>query len=179
MVMATIVASGQAPLLSYEEAAQVLGIKRDSVKQLVMRGHLHSVPAPEDRRRRRLRRSEVEAYARAHAGKWSYADTAALSSDQRTDEPPPALSRELVIAGAASVGVIALLIGAFRAESDPTARAAIIVAVIALGLLLLVEWDRQGKIDAAERRRLERLAKQAETQPERFLDELERLLPAS
>lgn len=165
------------PLMSYEEAAQLLGIKRESVKQLVSRGHLHSVPAPEDRRRRLLLRSEVEAYARAHAGKWSYSDTAARPETVAAPAARPVLSPQLLIAGAASLAAIVLLIAAFRTEVDPSVRAALVAAVIALGLVLLVEWERQGRINAAQRRRLEQLAKQAEVKPEEFVQELERFLP--
>src|SRR5215472_2671086 len=65
-------ATPRSSLLTYDEAADLLGIQRTSVKQLVTRGRLHSIPAPEDRRRRLLTRAEVDAYAREHAGRWSY-----------------------------------------------------------------------------------------------------------
>jgi hypothetical protein len=158
----------------------MLGIQRASVKQLVARGHLHSVPAPEDRRRRRVLRTEVDAYAREHAGKWSYMATpargATVPARQPTEAPAPAVSPELVVAGAASVGAAALLIEAFRKEPEATAKLLIVGALVALALLLLLEWDRQGKLDAAERRRLEKLAKQAEAAPDVFLSEFEQLM---
>src|SRR5262249_60479984 len=74
------VATPQSSLLTYDDAARLLGIQRASVKQLVARGRLHSLPAPEDRRRRLLTRTEVEAYAREHAGKWSYGDSVSPQS---------------------------------------------------------------------------------------------------
>jgi hypothetical protein len=157
----------------------MLGIQRASVKQLVSRGHLHSVPAPEDRRRRRVLRTEVEAYAREHAGKWSYAappTNATAPAWQLPAIPQPPLSPEFVVAGAASVGAAALLIEAFRKEPETTAKLVIIGALIALALLLLLEWDRQGKLDAAERRRMEKLAKRAEAAPDVFLSEFEQLI---
>src|SRR5262249_9038443 len=40
--------------------ASLLDVQRASVKQLVLRGLLQGVPAAEDRRRRKLLRSEVE-----------------------------------------------------------------------------------------------------------------------
>jgi DNA-binding MarR family transcriptional regulator len=157
----------------------MLGIQPASVKQLVARGHLHSVPAPEDRRRRRVLRTEVDAYAREHAGKWSYTAAAAgvtVPARPQTQAPRLAISPELVVAGAASVGAAALLIEAFRREPEATAKLLIIGALIALALLLFLEWDRQGKLDAAERRRLEKLAKQAEAAPDVFLSEFEQLM---
>jgi excisionase family DNA binding protein len=173
--------AGPDGLLSYDEAARILGIKRDSVKQLVVRGHLHSVPAPEDRRRRRLSRAEVEAYAQAHAGKWSYAEARPGTMPLASPAPQPALTPELVVAGAASVGAIALLADAFHKEPESTTRMLLIGAVVALALFLIVEWCRQGKLDEAERRHLERLAKQAEAgvETETFLHEFERLRPTT
>jgi excisionase family DNA binding protein len=163
-------------MMTYDEAAELLGIQRASVKQLVTRGRLHSIPAPEDRRRRLLARTEVEEYAREHAGKWSY--EGAATSRSRLPKPAAAqpLSSEYVVAGAASVGAAALLIEAFRREPEVTARLVLIGAVVALAFLLFLEWQRQGKLNAAQARRLETLAKQAETKPDQFLEEFERLL---
>jgi excisionase family DNA binding protein len=165
------------PLVTYDEAARLLGIQRASVKQLVARGRLHSIPAPEDRRRRLLTRAEVEAYARNHAGKWSYTQEAAppQPAPEAPVQPPP-LSKEFVVAGAASVGTAALLIEAFRREPELTARLVLIGAVAAIALLLFLEWRRQGKLSAAQAHRLETLAKQADTKPERFLSEFEQWL---
>jgi excisionase family DNA binding protein len=179
ILMATV--AGHDALLSYDEAARLLGIQRESVRQLVMRGHLHSVPAPEDRRRRRLSRAEVEAYAQAHAGKWSYAESAIAKTVSPAPLAQPVPSPELLVAGAASVTAIALLVAALRKEADTTTRMLLIGAVAALALVLIVERYRQGRLDDAERRRLERLAKQAEAgvETEAFIAELEQLLPAA
>ena len=49
-------------------------------------------------------------------------------------------------------------------------------ALAAIALLLILEWQRQGKLDTAQARRLERLAKRAEAKPEVFVAELEQLL---
>jgi excisionase family DNA binding protein len=163
-------------MMTYDEAADVLGIQRASVKQLVTRGRLHSVPAPEDRRRRLLARAEVETYAREHAGKWSYEGGATSWSRPPTAVAVPPPSSEFAVAGAASGVAAALLIEAFRREPEVTARLLIIGALAALALLLFLEWRRQGKLNAAQARRLETLAKQAETKPDQFLEEFERLL---
>jgi excisionase family DNA binding protein len=166
----------RSPLMTYDEAAERLGIQRVSVKQLVTRGRLHSIPAPEDRRRRLLQRAEVEAYAHEQAGKWSYAAAEHPQAVQSTPLPP--LSPELVLAGSTGVATAALLIKAFRVESDVALKLLILGAVIALALILLREWSQRGKVNAAQQRRLEKLAKQAETKPEVFLQEFEQVLIA-
>jgi hypothetical protein len=167
---------GQSPLISYDVAAALLGVQRNSVKQLVQRGHLHSVPAPEDRRRRKLLLSEVQAYARSHAGKWSYGLQVPALATPAVGGAAQSISPQLVQAGAASVGAAALLITAFKSESDATARVLIIGALIGIALLLLLEWQRRGNLDAAQSRRLEKLAKQAEAAREVFVSELEQVL---
>jgi excisionase family DNA binding protein len=165
-------------LLTYDEAASILGIQRDSVKQLVSRGHLHSVPAPEDRRRRRVLRTEVVNYALDHAGKWSYAESTArrpARSDLNAQADVPLALAEAGVAGAAAaLGLIAAL----RKGSDATVQLLIIGALVAIALLLFLEWQRQGKLDAAQRKRLEKLAKRAEggESSEEFVEEFERLL---
>jgi len=165
-------------LLGYDEAARLLGIQRDSVKQLVSRGHLHSVPAPEDRRRRRVLRSEVAAYAREHAGKWSYNASAAHVMNGAEREGKSSAPLALGEAGLAGAAAAAALIAALRQGFDATTKLLIIGALVALALLLFVEWQRQGKLDAAQRRRLEKLAKSAEggESSDAFIDELERML---
>jgi excisionase family DNA binding protein len=167
------------PLMTYDEAADLLGIQRTSVKQLVTRGRLHSVPAPEDRRRRLLLRAEVEAYAREHAGKWSYAEDRHPQQMSSALAQLPPLSPELVLAGNAGAATAGLLIKAFRIESDTALKLLILGAVIALAFVLLREWMRQGKVDASQQRRLEKLAKQAETKTDVFLQEFEQLLTAA
>jgi excisionase family DNA binding protein len=162
--------------MTYEEAADLLGIQRTSVKQLVTRGRLRSVPAPEDRRRRLLVRAEVETYARDHAGKWSYVEDTSPRPVASVPAQPPGVSKEIVVAGAASVGAATLLIEAFRREPELTARLVIIGAVAAIALVLFLEWQRQGRLNAAQAHRLEHLAKQADTKPEQFLKEFEQLL---
>src|SRR5258707_14008651 len=117
---------GQPALITYDTAATLLGVQRTSVKQLVQRGHLHSVPAPEDRRRRKLLLSEVQAYARSHAGKWSYGLQLPALATPAVGGASQSISPQLVQAGAASVGAAALLIAAFKSESDATARVLII-----------------------------------------------------
>jgi excisionase family DNA binding protein len=166
-------------LLTYDEAANLLGIQRASVKQLVTRGRLHSIPAPEDRRRRLLTRPEVEAYAREHAGKWSYEESLRPLAGASTPMPDPALSPDLVLAGSAGVATAGLLIKAFRIESDVVLKVLILGAVVGLALMLLMEWARQGKVNAAQQRRMEQLAKQAEVMPDTFLEEFEQLLTSA
>jgi excisionase family DNA binding protein len=164
-------------LLTYDEAAALLGIQRASAKQLVARGRLHSIAAPEDRRRRLLVRAEVEAYARDHAGKWSYEEGALPLSVVSAAPQLPPLSQELVLAGTAGVVSAELFIKAFHIESDMALKLLILGVVIAIALVLLREWLRQGKLNAAQARHLEKLAQQAETNPDAFLQEFERLLP--
>jgi hypothetical protein len=82
----------------------------------------------------------------------------------------------MVQAGAASVGTAALLIGALKSESDTTLKLLIIGALIGLALLLILEWRRRGKLDDAQARRLEQLAKTAEATPDAFIAELEQVL---
>jgi|GEM_PF-3850515 len=165
-------------LLSYDEAARLLGIQRDSVKQLVSRGHLHSVPAPEDRRRRRVLRSEVIAYARERAGKWSYDDSAAHLQNGSEPDAESTMPLALAEAGVAGTAAAVGLIAALRKGSDATVQLLIIGALVAIALLLFLEWRRQGKLDAAQQKRLEKLAKRAETgeSSEEFLAEFEELL---
>ena len=171
------VATPRASLLTYDEAADLLGIQRASVKQLVARGRLHSIPAPEDRRRRLLTRAEVEAYAREHAGKWSYTDGSRTLAAASAPTQLPQLSSELLLAGTAGAVSAELFIKAFRVESDAALQLLIIGALIAIALVLVREWLRQGRLNAAQARRLEKLAQQAETNPDTFLQEFERLLP--
>jgi excisionase family DNA binding protein len=173
------VAMPRAALLTYDQAAELLGIQRTSVKQLVTRGRLHSLPAPEDRRRRLLVRAEVEAYAREHAGKWSYEDDEGAHPAATAPAPAPEVSKELVLAGAASVGAAGLLIKAWSEEPELTAKVLIIGAIVAIALLLILEWRRQGKLNEAQARHLETLAKQAESRPEQFIREFEPLLTAT
>jgi hypothetical protein len=147
------------------------------VKQLVTRGHLHSVQAPEDRRRRRVFRSEVEAYARAHAGKWSYALRSPAQGTAPLASPTlPGISPQAAQAGAAGVAAAVLMIAALRAESDAALKLLLIGALVGIALLLILEWRRQGHLDAAQARHLERLAKSAEATPEQFVAELEQVL---
>jgi excisionase family DNA binding protein len=168
------VATSRAALLTYDQAAELLGIQRTSVKQLVTRGRLHSLPAPDDGRRRLLARAEVEAYAREHVGKWSYPETAALLPSA---VPAPApVSAELVTAGLVSAGAAGALIAALRAESDAALKLLLIGALVGLALWLILEWRRQGKLTAAESRHLETLAKQAERKPDVFLEEFQQML---
>ncbi|MGO8951509.1 MAG: hypothetical protein ACLQUY_28415 [Ktedonobacterales bacterium] len=91
--------------------------------------------------------------------------------------PAPGLSPELVAAGAVSVGAVALLLAAFDEEQDATTRVLIIGAIVALGLLLLLEYQRQGQVDSVQRRRVERLAKQAEAKPDAFISALREIIP--
>src|SRR5258707_13974397 len=93
---------GQPALITYDTAATLLGVQRTSVKQLVQRGHLHSVPAPEDRRRRKLLLSEVQAYAQSHAGKWSYGQQVPALELPAVTGPLLSISPDIVQAGAAS-----------------------------------------------------------------------------
>jgi excisionase family DNA binding protein len=167
------------PLMTYDDAADLLGIQRASVKQLVTRGRLRSIPAPEDRRRRLLMRAEVETYAREHAGKWSYSEDSHSQQWGSASAQLPSLSPELVLAGNAGVAAAGLLIKAFRIESDTALKLLILGAVIALAFVLLREWMQQGKVDTSQQRRLEKLAKQAETKPDVFLQEFEQLLTAA
>jgi excisionase family DNA binding protein len=165
----------QSPLMTYDEAADRLGIHRTSVKQLVTRGRLHSMQAPEDRRRRLLMRAEVEDYAREHAGKWSYEEDIRSKAVQQ----PPQLSKEFVVAGAASVGVAALLMDALRKEPEGIGRLVLIGALVALAAVLILELRRQGKLNEAKARHLEQLTQQAETNPDLFLKAFDQLLTAA
>jgi hypothetical protein len=70
----------------------------------------------------------------------------------------------------------AALIEAFRREPELTVRLVIIGALVGLALLLILEWQRLGKLDAAQRRHLESLARRAEATPDAFLEEFERLM---
>jgi excisionase family DNA binding protein len=171
---------GQSALISYDAAAALLGVQRTSVKQLVQRGHLHSVPAPEDRRRRKLLFSEVQAYAQSHAGKWRYPMSVGSVMQAQAGVPVPptasAVSPTLVKAGVVSAGASVALIAAFRMESDVAIRLLIVGALVGLALVLFLEWQRQGKLDDAQKRRLEKLAKQAEAMPEAFVNELDQLI---
>jgi excisionase family DNA binding protein len=165
-------------LLTYEEAAQMLGIQIVSVKQLVVRGHLHSIAAPEDRRRRRLIRSEVEAYRRSHAGKWNYPWEPWNHEKASVDwSPIPELpSPNLVAAGVVSAGAAIPLITAFKNEKDIAIRLLILGALIGLAYLLFQQWQQQGKLDDAQKRRMDKLAKTAEAAPDEFVAELEQLI---
>jgi excisionase family DNA binding protein len=165
-------------LISYDAAAEILGIKRTSVKQLVVRGHLRSVPAPDDRRRRRLVRSDVLAYQQAHAGKWSYSERDVGNSQlQHPTKTVGSLSAETALAGAASGVALLLLVDAFRKEPDTVLRAAALAAIVGLALLLILEWQRQGRVEPAEKRWFERLAKRAtvEGETEPFLAAVKKL----
>jgi hypothetical protein len=84
----------------------------------------------------------------------------------------------MVTASLASGAAASSLITAFRKNSDVIIGAAIIGALMALAFLLFIEWERQGKLDTAQQRHLEKLTKQAEVAPEPFLRELENLLGA-
>jgi excisionase family DNA binding protein len=172
-------ATPRSSLLTYDEAARLLGIQRTSVKQLVTRGRLHSLPAPEDRRRRLLARGEVEAYAREHAGKWSYEESVRPLAGASAPLPNPALSPDMLLAGSSGVATAVLLIKAFRIEPDVALKVLILGAVVGLALVLLMEWKRQGKMNAAQQHRMERLAKQAEVKPDTFLEEFEQLLTSA
>jgi hypothetical protein len=81
---------------------------------------------------------------------------------------------EVGVAGAAALGLIAAL----RRGSDATAQLLIIGALVAIAFLLFLEWRRQGKLDGAQQKRLEKLAKRAEAgeSSEEFLAEFEELL---
>jgi excisionase family DNA binding protein len=165
-------------LLTYEEAARMLRIKTTSVKQLVVRGNLRSITAPEDRRRRRLLRSEVEAYRQSHVGKWSYpwGDWDDAEASVNWSPIPELPSPNLVAAGVVSAGAAIPLIAAFRSETDTAIRLLILGALIGLALVLFLEWQRQGKLDDAQKRRMEKLAKRAEAWPDEFVAELEQLI---
>lgn len=167
---------GPSALISYDLAAGLLGVQRTSVKQLVQRGHLHSVPAPEDRRRRKLLLSEVQAYAQDHAGKWSYGHQMPALAVPQVVSPSLAISPQTVTAGAASGVAAGLLIAALKTESDATLKLLIIGALVGIALLLILEWRRRGKLDAAQAHRLENLAKSAEAAPDTFVAELEQVL---
>jgi hypothetical protein len=167
---------GQSVQIPYEVAAVLLGVQRTSVKQLVQRGHLHSVPAPEDRRRRKLLLSEVQAYAESHAGKWSYGQQLPALATPPAASPLQTISPQTALAGAASVGTAALLIAALKSESDATFKLLLIGALVGLALLLILELRRNGKLDAAQAHRMEKLAKSAEATPDVFIAELEPLL---
>jgi len=173
-----VAARARDELLSYDEAARMLGIQRDSVKQLVSRGHLRSVPAPEDRRRRRVLRSEVANYALERAGKWSYggatAEVQKLAERNAQSDVPLALAEAGVAGAAAAISLIAAL----RKGSDATVQLLIVGALVAIALLLFLEWRRQGKLDAAQQKRMEKLAKRVEAgeSSDEFLAEFEQLL---
>jgi hypothetical protein len=72
-----------------------------------------------------------------------------------------------------------LLIKAFHIESDVALKVAILGAVVGIALMLLMEWVRQGKVNAAQQRRMEQFAKQAGVRPDRFLEEFEQLLTSA
>jgi hypothetical protein len=72
---------------------------------------------------------------------------------------------------------IVLLVDAFRKEPDTALRAAALAAIVGLAFLLILEWQRQGRVDPAERRWFERLAKRAtvEGEAEPFLAAVKKL----
>ena len=169
-------------LIGYPEAARLLNLNIQAVRSLVVRGELHTQPGPGDKRRRFLSQQEVQQYAvrRLLRG--------AIGIDAPVSGPAPAgapnVSRDLsrspqrVGAVAASVAFLLLLILAFK-SADAATRALIVGAVAGVAALIIVEWQQQGRISAQEARRLQALASKAESEPEPFMSELERLLGAA
>jgi hypothetical protein len=111
-----------------------------------------------------------------HAGKWSYGQQMPALSMPPVAGPPLSISPEMVQAGAATGVAAGLLITAVKSELDTTLKLLILGALAAIALLLIREWLRKGKLDDAQARRLENLAKSAEAAPEMFVTELEQVL---
>lgn len=159
--------------VTYEQAAEIIGVKTQSVKQIVGRKLLHSVPAQDGTRKRLLARAEVMDYAQMRAKHPRGLPARPIRSLAQGATP-----QDLAMIGM-GIGVIGLLILALQSEERAVERVLIIGALVALALLLLATWQEEGKIDARERRRLERLAQDAERQPEPFITELQALIGAA
>ena len=159
--------------MTYDEAAVFLGVKTQSVYQMAARGVLHSAPNPNGSRKKVLARQEVAEYARVRAMHPTGVPARAIRSLAQDTSP-----QKLAMIGA-GIGIIALMILALQTEEDAIQRALIIGALVALALVLLATWQEEGKIDWRERRRLETLARQAETAPEPFISELQALIGAA
>jgi hypothetical protein len=84
---------------------------------------------------------------------------------------------------AGSIALIALLMFIFKNSAGDTATQVLVMGAIAgLALLVIAEWQEQGRISQEEARRLERLAKKAEADQahaEAFMSELEKVIAAS
>lgn len=169
----------QTGLIGYPEAAGMLNLSVQAVRSLVVRGELHTHPGPGDKRRRFLSQKEVQQYAvrRLLRG--------AIRADTSTPAAAPgarldlSVSPQMLGAVAAGAALLLLLILAFKSGADLTTRALIVGAVAGVAALLIAEWQQEGRITAQEARHLQALARKAESEPEPFISELERLLDAA
>lgn len=165
-------------LISYQEAAALLGRQEQTIRSLVYRGHLHAIPNPRDRRYRLLSRKEVEDYAVKYIRNAIPAPLYALApsaSPNRTIE----LSPQMLGAIGGGVVLVAVLIFLVKDVDDPAMRAILVGAIVGIALLALREWQEQGRISQEQRRRLEQLAQTAGADPDPFVSELEQVLAAS
>lgn len=185
-------------LITYNEAARILGIKYGSVRQLVERRNLHSFPHPQDRRRRLLSRREVE--ARARGDSVLMADVLPLRVEVPSALRKEALlgqlftkpTNELVDEPWKAIIVLALLLSVLSghetsesnqdeqaSEGNQDERAGLLAVIAAVGLAIVAALYAQQRISDGQRRRLELLARDAEVDPEPFIDELRLYLRAS
>ncbi len=174
-------------IVTTAEAAAMLDVKPKTVSMLVARGVLHPLrPGKNGRQQHTFYRAEVEHWVDKRR---RYANTLMLMPPPPLPplapllppaEPttPPHAQGEVLRAVAVSVVTIGALILVYKLTEggDPVERAMLMGGIASLALLILTEWQKHGRINAAERHRLEILARRAEADPESFIEELERLL---
>lgn len=175
----------QTGLIGYPEAARMLNLNIQAVRSLVIRGELHTQPGPGDKRRRFLSLPEVQQYAVKRLVRGAIrADTSASTPAPAPAATPGAgidlsVSPQLLGAVAAGAALILLLIFVFKSGADATTRALIAGAIAGMAVLVITEWRQEGRITAQEELHLKTLASKAESEPEPFMSELERLLDAA
>lgn len=168
-------------LISYQEAMRVLDKSEQAVRSLVWRGELHTQPDPHNKRRRLLSLAEVQAYAIKKSRQALPAPASALNTGAGLD-----MSSNMLGAVAGGIALLLLLVALFKAGgADAAMRVLVIGASAGVALLIIAEWQEQGRISTQEAKRLERLAKDAEANPDSpakadtFMRELARMMEAS
>lgn len=172
-------------LITYDEAAELIGIKRTSTLQLAKRGHLHPVEDPADRRRRLVSRREVETYAATrslpfapHRAQVRREGTPPIMPSPSAESSKETLTMDMqtIAALGAAIALVGIFLLAFKSAGSVTDRVLIIGTLAALALFICGKLYEQGRLGEKERRQLEHLARTAEADPEPFVTELEGIL---
>jgi excisionase family DNA binding protein len=177
--MSTAADMGNAELLTYIEAANLLGVKYESLGILIARDKLHSVKMPGERRRY-FRRTEVEHYAQTRRRARTLVLVVPRLPHLVVEKPPTPPTDEPSGADRRFSQALETFADIATNAAEGAELSALTMGIITAGLLYAGYLYAQGRLSPSEKEELERLAEQAQAaqQPYLFVEELQRRIAA-